>query len=271
MRHDTSPSTARWRAVGIIVSDVVKKTILSVVLSIPSAILGLVTSKVFEKWGILTPFSEWLGNWLKMHVDPSQAGWTIAGITTLAAYGVLLWFVWRYHRNPRIVAATLGSNIDNATALVRGADKRPKIDIRFDSQHPYETSEISQNQVLNTVSVGLKNTGDVPASNCKVYIESIAPMPSPFYGGTPIQIDGSGVVLRADDPEKLVSIGGKWGNSTKYRFLAPHGAWAESLNYIECGPERAVEIKIVSTECTETALFMIKCNGNSTLCMKRVR
>jgi hypothetical protein len=81
--------------VGIIVSDVAKKTILSALLSIPSAVLGLITSKVFEKWGVLSPFSEWLGGWLKMHVSPSQAGWTVAGIMTLAAYAVLLFFVWR--------------------------------------------------------------------------------------------------------------------------------------------------------------------------------
>jgi hypothetical protein len=58
---------------GSLMSDVAKKAILSVLLSIPSAIVGLVTSTVLEKWGVISPFSEWLGGWLKMHVSPSQA------------------------------------------------------------------------------------------------------------------------------------------------------------------------------------------------------
>jgi hypothetical protein len=86
-------------------SDIVRKTIWSVFLPIPSAIVGLVTSKVLEKWGVLSPFSEWLGGWLKMHVSPSQAAWTVAGVVTLAAYAVLLLIVWRHHRIPKVVGA----------------------------------------------------------------------------------------------------------------------------------------------------------------------
>jgi hypothetical protein len=169
------------------------------------------------------------------------------------------------------VMPSIKTNTPLSPATLTG-NSRPKIEIKFESKHrTYESLEISHNQMLSKIYIGLKNTGNAPASNCNVYIENISPMPSPFYGAPPIQIDGSGFVLRADDPEKLIPIAGKWGNSTKYRFLAPHSGWAETLNYIECGLERAVEIKIVSTECTESALFMIECNGHGALCMKRVR
>jgi hypothetical protein len=81
--------------------DVAKKIIWSALLSIPSAIVGLVAQKVLQTWGVLSPFSEWLGGWLKMHVSPPQAGWTVAGIITLAAYATLLWLVWKRHRIPK--------------------------------------------------------------------------------------------------------------------------------------------------------------------------
>jgi hypothetical protein len=246
-----------------------------------AAVAGLVLFTILEFLFGHTIFAACLA-FLEVHWQISDAQMTASlaqYAIPLAASGVLAWFIfWAGQRHGRMAAGShaaitppIKADAQLSQATLAG-NNRPKIEIRFEEKHrPYETWEISHNQMLSTISIGLKNTGEASASNCKVYIENIAPLPSPFYGAPPIQIDGSGFVLRADDPEKLIPIAGKWGNSTKYRFLAPHSGWAETLNYIECGPERAVEIKIVSTECTESAIFMIECNGHSALCMKRVR
>lgn len=82
-------------------SDIAKKILSSIALSLPSAAIGVVLREVFQVWGIFDPFSEWLGRWLKMHVSPAQIEWTIAGIIAIAGYAALLRIVWRYHRAPR--------------------------------------------------------------------------------------------------------------------------------------------------------------------------
>src|SRR5271157_6617334 len=70
-----------------------------------NAVLGTVLHKVFQAWGVFDPFSEWLGEWLKMHVSQAQVEWTAAGVLTLISYAVMLWIVWRYHRLPQIANA----------------------------------------------------------------------------------------------------------------------------------------------------------------------
>jgi hypothetical protein len=83
-------------------SNITKK-IISLIGLLPIAIVGVILRKVFQVWGIFDPFSEWLGGWLKMHVTPAQAEWTVAGIIALGAYAALLWFVWRYNRPTPII------------------------------------------------------------------------------------------------------------------------------------------------------------------------
>ena len=81
-------------------SGIAKRILTSVALSIPTVIVGVVLRKVFEVWGIFDPFSEWLGEWLKMHVSPEQAEWTAAAVVSVIGYIVALYFVWRYFRAP---------------------------------------------------------------------------------------------------------------------------------------------------------------------------
>jgi hypothetical protein len=78
-------------------SDIAKKVLLSIVLVFPSAVISYVLRKVFQAWGVFDSFSEWLGEWLKMHVSQAQVEWTIAGILALFAYAALLWIVWKHH------------------------------------------------------------------------------------------------------------------------------------------------------------------------------
>lgn len=71
----------------------------AVVKSIAGAAIGAPVAyflkKSFEAWGILDPLAETFGNWLKVHVSPAEAGWTLALAITLGLYGLLLWKVWR--------------------------------------------------------------------------------------------------------------------------------------------------------------------------------
>jgi hypothetical protein len=68
------------------------------------AILGLplayITHRVLTKWGALDEFSDDLGDYLKVHVEPSDAGWVLAWILAIIVYGLLLWFVW-HTKKPR--------------------------------------------------------------------------------------------------------------------------------------------------------------------------
>jgi hypothetical protein len=81
-------------------SGVAKKILLSIVLSIPSIVIGIILREALQKSGILDPLSDWLGGWLKMHVSPTQAYWATVSIITLVTYAALLWGVWRPHRIP---------------------------------------------------------------------------------------------------------------------------------------------------------------------------
>jgi hypothetical protein len=134
--------------------------------------------------------------------------------------------------------------------------KNQDLQILFESRLPYQTSEIINGRVLNTIKIGLKAFGK-SVSNCKVYIEKIAPEP-PLVGGLPILLDGGGFVLRPDDPEKLVEIAAHWEHVNQFRFSAPiHGVFAETLNYMDDNVSRAIEIKVTATELQKIALFKI--------------
>jgi hypothetical protein len=134
---------------------------------------------------------------------------------------------------------------------------RQKLDVIFDPSPPYETSEITNGRVLSTVRIGLKVSGK-PLSNCRVFVEKIAPEP-PIAGGLPILLEGGGFVLRTDDPEKLVDLASHWNHVNKFRFSAPMGGafFAEELGYIDDDVERVIEIKINATELQKTFLFKI--------------
>jgi hypothetical protein len=81
-------------------SNIARKVLWSIGLSIPSAAIGVILRGVFQAWGIFDPFSQWLGGWLKMHITTAQVEWTVAAGMALLAYAGLLWIVWRYHRAP---------------------------------------------------------------------------------------------------------------------------------------------------------------------------
>jgi hypothetical protein len=101
--------------------EVARKIVWSILGAIISAIVGLIAREVLQAWGVLDPFSEWLGGWLKMHVSPPQAGWTVAGIVTLAAYAALLWLVWKRHRIPQTANVALVGALKSSATNQRDA------------------------------------------------------------------------------------------------------------------------------------------------------
>lgn len=145
---------------GIVVDSATKKIGWSIIGAIPSACVGLVSTKALEKWGVLSPFSEWLGGWLKMHISPSPAGWTIACAITLIAYGTLLWFVW--NRQLAGFSATdhpdINSTVDNSRAVLTVNGPAIFSDANY----------VNQNKWRMTV----KNTGPLAARNVQMRLIS---------------------------------------------------------------------------------------------------
>jgi hypothetical protein len=149
--------------------------------------------------------------------------------------------------------------------------RAPKIEICFAPGAPYELSEIIHGRVKSTVRIGIRNSGDSPLSNCKVYIESVSP-PSAHVGLFPALLDGSSFVLRHDDPEKLIDIAFYWNHLKQYRFSTPVGGFisSKSLNYMNETEQRDFVIKFVATECQKSAMFKILVDETKTLRLKYI-
>jgi hypothetical protein len=132
------------------------------------------------------------------------------------------------------------------------------IEICFRPGTPYEICEIIHGRVKSTVRVGLRNSGRMPLSNCRVYIESVSP--PPIHAGLfPALLHGGSFFLRHDDPEKLIDIAFHWDHVQQYRFATPVGGLisAESLNYMDEKEQRSFVIKVAATECSKSAMFKI--------------
>jgi hypothetical protein len=62
--------------------------------AVVAAPASYVVQRTLGAWGVLDDVSDALGYWLKIHVSPAAAGWTIALLLVLAIYGLILWLVW---------------------------------------------------------------------------------------------------------------------------------------------------------------------------------
>jgi hypothetical protein len=160
---------------GSLMSDVAKKIILSVLISIPSAVVGLVTSKVLEIWGVVSPLSERLGGWLKMHVSPSQAAWTIAGVITLTAYAALFWLVWKRQLAGVPVTDPLGS-------ISRSVPDAPKstaapLSIELGTGNNYECIEHfpADGMVKRSIKIEIVNRSSNDIADCNVKLVAATP------------------------------------------------------------------------------------------------
>jgi hypothetical protein len=135
----------------------------------------------------------------------------------------------------------------------------PDLEIRFSSEPPYETTEITNGRGLSTARIGIKALRET-FSNCLIYIEKIAPQPA-LPGGLPIQLSGNVPMLRPDDPESLIEIAAHWDHVNKYRFSAPLPWFDVHLTYVDDEPPRLIEVKITARthagEFIKTATFKI--------------
>jgi hypothetical protein len=142
-----------------------------------------------------------------------------------------------------------------------------KIDVHFERRAPYEVSDIQGERVLSTVRIGIRNSGNGPLSNCKVYVEKMSPIDN-LVNRLPMLLEGGGFTLRHDDPEKFVDIASQWNHVDKFRFIAPYyGAFAETLNYIDDRILRTIVVKADAFECQRSATFEIWTDASKTLHM----
>jgi hypothetical protein len=146
----------------------------------------------------------------------------------------------------------------------------PKLDVRFEPWAPYQTAEISHGHTLSTVRIGLVSSDGLTITNCKVYVEKIAPE-LPMVGGLPILLSDQNFRIRHDDPETLVDIASHWDHMDKFRFKSPHGGFAETLNYIDDKQSRTIELRIKGQpEYEKSVTFRLWTDENRKLHMERL-
>jgi hypothetical protein len=64
--------------------------------------------------------------------------------------------------------------------------------------------------------------------------------------------------LRHDDPEKLISIAGRWEHVEKFKLHTPvSGTFFDATTNIDVEPPRTIVIRVVATECQRGATFRI--------------
>jgi len=92
-------------------------------------VIVYVGRQVLRYWGILDPFAAWLGGWLKVHVTPPQAEWTIAATISAVGYGAALYFIWRHFHRPLVATgegAKVGQSIKEVLEAPIAAHNAPK-------------------------------------------------------------------------------------------------------------------------------------------------
>ncbi|AOI92774.1 hypothetical protein WS57_29430 [Burkholderia pseudomultivorans] len=157
---------------------------------------------------------------------------------------------------------------DGAAAVSSNAALDPKIEICTEDKPPYQITDVKAGRVESTVKVGIKNAGGKTLSNCKVYIDRIAP-PTNSPGGDTHLLEGGGFHLRHDDPEKLLDIASHWDHLDKFKFSTPiSGGFFDSSVYMEDGTKRTFAVRVVATECERSALFEIETDAAKRLHLK---
>ncbi len=147
------------------------------------------------------------------------------------------------------------------------ASHGPEIEIIHSQRSPYEISDIVSGRRRSAVKIGVKNTGGVTISNCKIFIDKISPEPH-LFGGLPINIEGGGFMLRSGDPEQIVEIAVYWNHVGKYRFFGPPPiGLGASANYID-NIERDICIRVEALECKRSALYKIWTDDDKILHLK---
>lgn len=130
-------------------------------------------------------------------------------------------------------------------------------------------SDIQGERVLSTVRIGIKNSGNGSLSNCKVYLEKMSPIDN-LIGRLPMLLERGGFTLRHDDPEQFVDVASHWNHVGKFRFVAPHGWFAETLNYVDDGIRRTIVLRVDAIEGQRSATFEIWTDTSKIIHMKLI-
>lgn len=104
-----------------------KRVARSIALAIPGAICAVVLRKALQVWGILDPFAVWLGGWLRIHITPAQAEWTVAAALAVIGYCVAIWLFWRHAQAPGWGEKDGASLVLGAHNEVKKAEERARI------------------------------------------------------------------------------------------------------------------------------------------------
>lgn len=164
------------------------------------------------------------------HPASDYVGWSLiafsaAGVLALAIYDVV----------GRRSSGNKSSHFDSPPVQ--------KVEVRLKPGPPYEMVEVRNGRTLSSVRIGLVTTGGMSLSNCKLYVEKIAPQP-PLPGGLPILLADQNFTIRHDDPERFVELAVHWDHVDKIRFSSQPGWFAETLNYIDDHVPRTIELRI---------------------------
>jgi hypothetical protein len=148
-----------------------------------------------QVWGIFDPFSEWLGGWLKMHITPAQAEWTVAGIIALVGYATLLFIVWRQRILPTGGVQQSADVSQSRRDIISAAEmEQPEsspqrigspLQIEFGNDGKYERIEpIYETGIFRRVLyVSIFNESADDIYDCNIRL--IAAMPRPKTGDNP--------------------------------------------------------------------------------------
>jgi hypothetical protein len=126
-------------------------------------------------------------------------------------------------------------------------------------------------RVSSTVRVGIRNSSGAALSNCKVYIDQVAPEP-PIPGGFPILLNSEPFLVRHDDPERRIDIAYQWNHVDTFKFAAPiSGNFSDALMYIPSQPPRTIVIKVKASECQRSATFRLMVDSEKVIHLEFVR
>jgi hypothetical protein len=89
--------------------DVLKRVAVSALGLFVTVPLSYFLKRALESWGVLDSVADTFGGWLKVHVPPETAGWTVSVALAALLYCLLLWRVWHVrHVHHLPINATVG-------------------------------------------------------------------------------------------------------------------------------------------------------------------
>jgi hypothetical protein len=73
-----------------------RRILMAGALAIPSAVVGYFFKQMLDAWGALDGVAAAMGNWLKTHVSPAQAGWVLGLVAAIVLWIAGLWLTFRF-------------------------------------------------------------------------------------------------------------------------------------------------------------------------------